>query len=67
MAVYFGLPAVALWQAYTRTQVAGFLRWLVVPGVILAAATLLQVFLEDLRYLKEILPRISGDTRSSPS
>ncbi len=71
MAVYFGLPAFALWQAYTKTQAVG-LRWLVAPWIILAtaivaAATLLQVVVEDLRYSMEILPLIFGSSGRSPA
>jgi hypothetical protein len=64
MIVYYGLPALALWEAYGRTLEAGMPPWPATIGGGIAGVTLFQVLTQDLLYSVGVI-RIIGSVTSS--
>jgi hypothetical protein len=59
MAVYFGVPAYALWQTHGKLQPASYASRLIVLGSgIVAAVTLMQVFLSDVLYSAKVCKKM---------
>jgi hypothetical protein len=55
MAVYFGLPAYALFHGHQKTLFVGSLGWLITVGTVLAMLTLVQVCLSDIAHTSRVL------------
>jgi hypothetical protein len=60
MAVYFCLPAVALWLSYTRANPSGFLRWSLLAIGAVALIALIQGLFEDILYSAGVARVISS-------
>lgn len=58
LAVYFILPAWALFKAYIQVQLTTPARWLFTTGAVMAGVTLFQVFLSDVVYSCKVMKHI---------